>query len=223
MTPVPDIHDEKERARLDADLLTFRRSVALERRSLFLRHLRLHISCATPLLTSVSSTTGLDLHGLAINIRPPRGWPGRPLLHDARASSAGIQRRFSFEPGSIVRRHLGAGLIVKSCSQSDDVIGIRVVGTSIELTLVQGDIKLDTFHGFGRLRLTHELPATLSVALPGRPVSQLVDHAWLNGRNWPIVDAIDDRGATVVTFATGQEAWRAPAATLLGDGGAGGC
>ncbi|MBA4762977.1 hypothetical protein [Sphingomonas sp.] len=203
---------EAERARmgLTAAVDRFPLAVKLLQRSLFRQHLALNVGWATPLIGIVSRVEGLDFDESAWSIAPPRGWPERPLPTDARATSIGIERGFDLSPARIWRRHRLAGVIVRSSRRSDDVIGMRVLGDGIELTALDGALKIETYHGLGRILLEQSLPATLAIAARGRFIADLVAHRWLEETRWPILRVAEGDGGTAITFQTGRVPWAAP-------------
>ncbi|QQV77918.1 hypothetical protein H5J25_03985 [Sphingomonas aliaeris] len=199
-----------EGARLAMEMRMFPLAVCRARQALFRRNIELNVRSATPLLDIVAKATGLELSDVACDIRPPPGWPIRSLQGAGLATLESVDRQFSFTPKAILRRHRKAGLIVRWDPANKDVIGVRIVGNSIEMTVVAGPLQLDTLDGRARLRVPWGIPATLAAAMPGRPVSQIVEHPWLQTTSWPVVAVIDDGGATVLTFQTGHAAWPTP-------------
>ncbi|WP_242154044.1 hypothetical protein [Sphingomonas sp. BAUL-RG-20F-R05-02] len=210
--------DDEAAARqaLASDLRILPHVIAGIRSSLFRRHLELNVRTATPLLDIISRSERIDLTAMIERIRPPLSWPRVPLSTNLRSEMLGLEWDFGFEPGAIFRRHRRGGLIARWDGAGGNVLGVRIIKDSIELTVVDGGLMLDTFDGFARLWLESPLPRTLAIAMPGRSISQLVEHRWFSGSDWPVVSVREKRiGATAIIFETGLVTWRLPTATDL--------
>ena len=197
------------------DIQSYQHVVTDLRNALFLRHVALNVRYVTPLFDIVSRSERIDLDGAVSLITPPRSWPVARLSTDARRTSRGLERNFAFTSEQIAERHRYAGIVVHR-GGGGDVLGTRIVGSSIELTVVRGALMLDTFHGFGRLHIKGPVPDTLAVAMSGRPISQLVEHPWLIDPNWKVISVGANRsGLTDVIFETGQAPWRLKSASEI--------
>ncbi|MCP3732219.1 hypothetical protein M9978_17500 [Sphingomonas sp. MG17] len=201
-----------ERARTDlaVQLERFPVAVNLLRRALFRQHLMLNVSYATPLLGIVSRMEGIDFAEAAWFIALPRGWPERPLATDARITSHGIERDFSFSRSQVWRRHRLAGTVVRTTLRSDDMIGMRVLSDGMELTVIDGALRIETYHGLGRVLLDHAVPATIANAAIGRPIDSLIDHRWLARTRWPVLRIDEGENRTSIIFETGRDPWSMP-------------
>lgn len=201
---------EAARERLASAIERFPLALKLLQRSLFRQYLALNVTSATPLLNVVSSVEGIDFEEAAWFISPPRGWPELALTTDARAFDKGVRRPFQFTATQIMRRHIQGGTIVRDLRRSTNVIGMRVLGDGIELTAVDGGLRIETYHGLGRILIDEPLPATVALALCGRPVGSVVEHRWLTGQPWRVlsVEEVEDR--TEIVFDTGRVRWAMP-------------
>jgi len=202
---------DRERARLDSAVRRFPFHVRALRQGLFRLHVALNVTHVTPLIARISSSEDIDLLDHVKRIQAPPKWPRFALSYDARVTSIGIERAFDFTSKQMVHRHRNAGVLVAGVGDAHDLIGLRVLGDGIEVTAAVGSLRVETFHGYGRIHLPGAIPATIACAAVGRPVDSVFSHRWLSDTNWPVV-SVEEVGATrtLITFDTGRVEWRRP-------------
>lgn len=186
-------------------------------RTLFVLHVAATVRHSSSLIGVAAEVDGIDFHAAARRIGPPRHWPEHPLPEATRHLRHYVDRRFRFTPDQIIRRHRRAGSIAAASAISDDMIGIRVAGDGIEMTAVDGRLRVETFRGLARLVVDGALPAVVADGVRGRRIGEVVSHRWLDGREWPIV-AVDDAGddRTSIYFGTGNDCWVHPRDEVIG-------
>lgn len=213
MSPVAviDVYIDAVRHDLARATAVFPAAVETMRRAMFRMHLMANVTTASQLLGVIEEVDGVDFQEAALAIPPPLGWPGRPLRAGAHHLGSGSQRGFTFTFDQMLRRHRRAGRIVSASAVSDDMIAVRVVGDGLELTAIDGGLRIETSRGLARIVVDGELPSVISVACKGRPIDALVSHRWLDGRGWPIL-AFDDlpERRTAILIGTGRDDWRLP-------------
>ncbi|RYD68269.1 MAG: hypothetical protein EOP58_01070 [Sphingomonadales bacterium] len=198
-----EIGRERERAMLEA----FRQEVGTTVRSI------------SPLLLSFVATQGGSLDEILDQIGMPLRWPGSPSL----ARSGNVK----FRPVRDVYRHYlvstatgwhkayrmrGAGPGTTFMHSGDDWARLEIVAHSLEFEALIGSVKFETLFGELRVELDDRLPDTLAMACVGRLIGDVVDHAALRGRDWPITRVEDSHpllGQTLVV-ATGSIVFRMP-------------
>jgi len=211
--PVSDL--DALRARLDIAVRCFPFQMRALRQQLFQMHVALNVTYVSPLIERISATEEIDLLGHVRRIEAPPNWPRLPITNDGRATPRGIERGFRFTIGQIVRRHRLGGVLVVGPTEANEVVGLRVLGDGVEVTAAVGRLKVETFHGYGRMQLAGPHPATIACAAIGRPVASIVGHPWLDGTNWPVVSVEEPGEArTLITFETGRAEWHRPLAGL---------
>lgn len=190
-----------------------------ERVRLFRKHLEATVTRVSPLLPALAATEGLSLAGAVKLILPPEDWPWRPLFE----FPPGLARRaqhYKVGPGSSAgaeiarfrRAFAKPGLILRDAGHERGRFAIRPVGAVLGFTAALGPCLLTAFGTSALLKLPYELPETLSLALPGRPLEQLIQHPIFEGRGYfvsRVQPCLSDR-LPVVMFRAPLVGFRVP-------------
>ena len=80
-------------------------------------------------------------------------------------------------------------------------LAVSQVRGTLEVKGRIGDALIETRGGTATLALTQPLPETILTAMPGRPISKLVDHPLLADPAYVVLSASNLRGLAVLTFA----------------------
>lgn len=213
----------EERARVGMMVSRYRRRAAVERLALYRRHLQVTVAHATPLLRMLVADLGVDVRGALQRLRPPHGWPDvsrtGSWLTFAQVMSG---RRRSVRPDR-VRMDPSRTVVIRDHRDPAGTLILNIGRDAVEVTVRIGEVTLRTCGGFIDVVLGFELPATIELAIVGRPARCLIDHLWFADERW-VVDSVrrGDKGMhprTTVTVATGQEPFALPWRRLLGTGG----
>lgn len=138
-------------------------------------------------------------------LRPGHMWPsvtareaeyGRTGTATNRMVKAG--RHLSRRPAPLI------GDAIISEGVFGPVVEVRVFGGSLDIVLRGDGFWLSTMDGVGYLMVHQALPATVVAALPGRPLSDVLDHALLQGRGFVISNAAQAGGGSSLAFDVGR-------------------
>ena len=175
----------------------FLRGVEKRRLRLYRCVLQASVRSASPLALTFASRTGLALDDILQVMSPPVFWPqstGSLALPQVRWE---VPTRHAWRGGGDDRmmwRVARAGGHAMHIGGDGDWIGWRVSGDTVEVAGRLGSATLVTNRGTLRLWIPHPLPATLCLAMPGRPLAALVQHPYLAGDDLKVVSVDDHRG-----------------------------
>lgn len=211
----------EERARVGMMVSRYRRRAAAERLALYRRHLQVTVVHATPLLRMLVADQGVDVRGAFQRLRPPHGWPDvasrgswltlAQVMSGHRALSRRDRDRGRMDPSRTV--------VVRDHRHPDGTLILNLTGDAVEVTVRIGEVTLRTSGGFIDVVLGFDLPATIELAIVGRPARCLIEHPWFADERW-VVDRVQrkEKGMhprTTVTVSTGQEQFALPWRRLL--------
>jgi hypothetical protein len=208
------------RAVARATLRDGHRDGSASRREVFRQEVGTNVRSASPFLLSLAASAGEQVDGLLTRLEPGLHWPRYPALSSNPASRfqrlREPPRRFVIATPNGDRetvRRRGFGHTVPFIYAGRDWACLEVVQHSLEVEARIGPARLETLFGVLRVELDHPLPATVAAATIGQRIGDVVDHASLRGRQWPII-AVEDppslsSGQTLVV-ETGSVAFRMP-------------
>jgi hypothetical protein len=198
------------RADLAAMIAAFPAAVRTVQRALFGMHLVENVRTASPLLGVITEIDGVDFNEAALRILPPPSWPEVPMPRASSYLRRSMELKFVFKPDQILRRHRRVGSIVCASAVSDDIIAVRVLGNTLELTAIDGGLRIETFAGIARILIDGALPNVVTSAVRGRRIGEMVSHRWLDEREWPIIAVEAGHGRSSIYFGTGEDDWSFP-------------
>lgn len=186
-----------------------------EREDLFRLYLNANVTLVTPLLLDLAALEGIALSKALSHVRPPRGWPQRPLLH--RASKPFRHNPKSLRPPgpswsaiqawaearSFRRTFIQPGVIIRDFIDPKGRFGIRPVGGMLGFTADIGECLLTAFGPTAELRLNDSFAETIMTSMVGRTLDQVVEHPIFMGKGYRIlsVEADSFDGATTISFS----------------------
>lgn len=215
MTSNPEQDLARARAELDDAVNAFPIKVAVERLTLFWRHIELNVQHASPLMDIVAKAQGIDLSAMVWRIEPPRGWPKLRLPGIGFMPPAYPKGVWPGHPyaSRIIRAYRHAGVVARAGADPEEIVGMRIAGDGIEIAASVGDMHLETAGELARIVVAAPLPETIATAMVGKPIQQLVQHRWLDETRWPVIDievGVFPDGSTAITFETGRAPWQMP-------------
>lgn len=197
----------------------FRRDVEERRLRLYRCVLQASVRSASTLALSFASRAGLGLDDVLQVMSPPAFWPqstGPLALPQVRWE---VPTRHAWRGGGDDRmmwRVARAGGHAMRVGGGGNWIGWRVSGDTVEVAGRLGSSTLVTNRGTLRLWTPHPLPATLCLAMPGRPLAALVQHPFLADGDLTVVSVGDHRGGGhVLRIRAGGHPFAAPWANQL--------
>lgn len=183
----------------------------IERVQLFRLHLRTTVNRVSPLLLELAAIEGISLSEAVTLIHPPQDWPWRPLMDHSPSVIRRSQHRKVWlgdvgrpEVTRFRRAFANPGVVVREADHPRGRFGIRPVGATLGFTAALGPALLSVFGATAVIKLPEALPETLMMALPGRPLCQVVDHPIFAGARYGIRNAMLDPadGRPVLNFRT---------------------
>lgn len=189
-------------------------------KAIFQREIGTNVRSASPFLLALLASHGEEIDVLVDRIVPAPRWPRSPALSKRPASlfrrAREPYREFvigtpSGDKKVIRMRGFGHGLLF--ASSGDDWACLDVVDHSLEVEARIGSVRIETLFGVLRIELDFGIPEALAIACVGRPVGDVVAHAALCGRDWPLTGVEDTSspffGQTLIA-ETGSVPFRMP-------------
>lgn len=140
------------------------------------------------------------LHGLAWRY----AWRSSRIVLGPSLKRCGLQARRDFTGrsfGRLFRRDGAIAGIAKG--EVDRLIGIRVVGSRLEVGMRVGEVLIMTLKGRVRVFLPHAIPETLASAATGREMEEVVAGEMFDGHGYRICEARIEGDRTVIDAVTG--------------------
>ncbi|MET3762747.1 hypothetical protein [Sphingomonas sp. UYEF23] len=162
-------------------------------KGIFQREIGTNVRSVSPFLLAFVASQGGEIDGLVDRIEPGPRWPRAPALSERPANlfrrAREPYREYVIGTPSGDRktarmRSFGHGLLFASLGS--DWACLDVVDHSLEIEARIGAVKIETLFGVLRIELDFGIPEALAIACVGRPVGDVVAHAALCGRDWPI-------------------------------------
>lgn len=176
------------------------------------------VTTVSPLLVRLCELEGHDLDALVAKLAPLGAWP--PWLCGWRPGEK-WQRRIV---GAVLatpsptetaawrfQELVHGGCVVQDLLHPGIPFGVRVLNRGLEMAAMLGEHRIRTHGREGSMTLKAELPRTVAIAMPGRPLDVLVSHPLLDGAGCLVTEVSEpNRRGTKVRFALEPVAWRMP-------------
>ena len=197
----------------------FLQNVEERRLRLFRGCLQASVTSASPLAISFAQALGPSLDDVFQVMTPPAFWPqstGSLALRPIRWEVPTSHVRRSGGDERMMWRVVRAGGYAMRVGGDGGWVGWRVSGDTVEVAGRLGAAALVTNRGTLRLWVPQSLPATLCAAMPGRPLTSIVQHPLLTDDGMAIV-SVDDHsdGGHVLRVRAGKRQFSAPWPGLL--------
>ena len=103
-------------------------------------------------------------------------------------------------------RHMEHGVVVRQWSDPAGALGFRIVLGRVEMEARLGTALVATNGRWATLLLAMRLPETLALAMPGRPISSLVEHPLLEDAAYRVATVWQppESGFAMLCFDTGR-------------------
>jgi hypothetical protein len=190
-------------------ILDFMVRTEWERQHLFRQHLQATVRSISPLLVDLAALEGVCLHDAYERILPSRDWPWHPP-YDLRPLIFRGSRQRSLWSGMVGSRHemrferafASPGVVIRKINHPNGRFAIRPSGSVMGFTASLGPCLLSAFGSTAWLKLPASLPEILMAAIPGRVLSEVVEHPLFSSRAYKVrrvsVDPAD--GLPLLTF-----------------------
>jgi hypothetical protein len=180
-----------------------------ERLSLLRLHLQATVCKASPLLLDLAVMEGVSISAAIALIHPPQNWPWSPLSDAVPAMVGRFHQRKCWLGASgkqdvlrFRRAFANPGVVIRDADHPRGRFGIRPCGSVLGFTAAIGPCLVSAFGSSALLKLPQQLPETLMMALPGRPLERIIDHPAFAGRDYKVIrvqpDLID--GMPILVF-----------------------
>lgn len=138
-------------------------------------------------------------------LRPGHIWPS-VTAREAEYGRTGPATNRMVKPGRQLSRRPAPlmGDAVMSEGVFGPVVEAKVFGGSLDVVLRADGFRLSTMDGVGYLMFDQMLPDTIVAALPGRRLSDVLDHVLLHGRGFVISNAAQVGGGSSLAFDVGR-------------------
>lgn len=180
-----------------------------ERNDLFQQHLHATVQRASPLLLGLAAMEGISIAEAVSQCRPPENWPHMPLCdfpaNRLRVSQLRPIRRGStnlHEERRFRRAFCDPGVIIRAVDDPRGRFGVRPYSGMLAFTAAIGPSLLSAFGATATLMLHEALPETLTIAMPGRPLRQLIDHPLFSEHPCRVLSVVSDSeaGSSILSF-----------------------
>lgn len=215
--PQPDA----EYSSLLDDVATHISDMEASRLQLYRRYLQWSVRWASPLIARLADRE--TLNAAFATLAPPATWPVRiPFEHTGGVGWLGGSAERRLAAGQRRARRGGIpgigtmGVVLRPPSQDVEGVGVRIVGNSLEVRLFGEGFLITTYKGVLTIDVERSIPATLAIAMAGRPLDTLVEHPLIAGCGYPVRRATSDDHYITLTASTGIVPFRMPWAYLCG-------
>lgn len=170
-------------AAIDGRIAEFIERVEAERTHLFNQHLHATVRRTSPLLLGLATMEGISIAEAVSQCRPPENWPRMPhcdfppsrlrvsQLRPIRKGSTNLHEERRFR-----RVFCDPGVIIRPVDDPRGRFAVRPHSGMLAFTAAIGPSLLSAFGATATLMLREPLPETVAIAMPGRPLRQLIDH-----------------------------------------------
>lgn len=180
-----------------------------ERQWLFQAHLRSTVIEVSPLLLELAALEQIDLTAATALMAPPQHWPWRlsgdtPNLSKQLWLSHRLLLGATTEvsSGRFRRAFTNPGVIVRGINHPRGRFGIRPNCGTLAFVADLGPCRLSVFSSIALIKLPEPLPETLTIAMSGRRLGDLIDHPLFRERECIVGHVLTDSydGSPVLTF-----------------------
>ncbi|BCA62733.1 hypothetical protein HMP09_1967 [Sphingomonas sp. HMP9] len=196
-------------AAIDGRIAEFIGRVEAERTRLFHEHLHATVRRASPLLLGLATMEGVSIAEAVSQSRPPENWPRMPLydfppsrlrvsqLRPIRRGSTNLHEERRFR-----RVFCDPGVIIRPVDDPRGRFAVRPHSGMLAFTAAIGPSLLSAFGATATLMLRDPLPDTLAIAMPGRPLRQLIDHPLFSEHPCRVLrlDSDTQAGSSILSF-----------------------
>lgn len=196
-------------AAIDGRIAEFIERVEAERTHLFNQHLHATVRRTSPLLLGLATMEGISIAEAVSQCRPPENWPRMPhcdfppsrlrvsQLRPIRKGSTNLHEERRFR-----RVFCDPGVIIRPVDDPRGRFAVRPHSGMLAFTAAIGPSLLSAFGATATLMLREPLPETVAIAMPGRPLRQLIDHPLFSEHPCRVlrVDSDTQAGSSILSF-----------------------